>query len=130
MNALKKYFITMLCGLVCAAAIIWSKDIFGQTELSAIFHILCDGFFVVGVLLTCIGLLIFTSNEGVFDGIAYSVRAFVDMFRKTGMKKYDSYYDYKAAKEDKDAPFAFLIFCGLFYMAVSMVMLYCYYLYM
>ena len=111
------------------AYILWLKDFFGQTEPKLIFHILCDGFFVVGVVLVCIGLLIFSSNEGTFAGLTYSVKSFIDLFRKTGMKKYDSYYDYKAARTEKKIPFGFLLICGLLFIAVSLVMLYFYYLY-
>ena len=129
MSTLKKYLITLLCGFAGVFGILWMRDVFNQTEMSAIFHILCDGFFVVGVVLACIGLLIFTSNEGVLDGMTYSVRSFLNLFRKTGLKKYESYYDYKASKGERDTPFGFLVISGLFFIAVSLVMLYFYYLY-
>lgn len=129
MNGLKKYVITLLCGFAGVAYVLWLKDIFGQTEPTMIFKILCDGFFVVGMLLVCIGLLIFTSNEGTFDGLVYSVKSFVDLFRKPEMKKYKSYYDYQAAKREKKTPFGFLLICGLFFIVVSLAMLYFYYLY-
>ncbi len=129
MSALKKYLITILCGLAGVAYVLWLKDIFNQTETKMIFHILCDGFFVVGVVKVCIGLLIFSSNEGTFAGLTYSVKSFIDLFRKPGMKKYASYHDYKAARTEKKIPFGFLLICGLCFIMVSLVMLYFYYLY-
>ncbi len=129
MSTLKKYLITFLCGFAGVLGILWMKDVFSQTEMSAIFHILCDSFFVVGVLMVCIGLLIFTCNEGALDGLSYGVKAFVNLFRKTGLKKYDSYFDYKAARSEKKTPFGHLVISGLFFIAVSLVMLYFYYLY-
>ncbi len=127
MNTLKKYLITLLCGFAGVAYILWLRGIFNQTAASAVFHILCDGFFVVGVLMACIGLLIFCSNEGTFDGLTYGVKAFINLFRRNGMKKYDSYYDYKAARGEKKTTFGFLVICGVFFIAVSLVMLYFYY---
>ena len=124
MKAVKRYLITLAAGLAMAAYILWQKDIFGQTETAMIFHILCDAFFVPGVLLVCFGLLIFSTNEGTFDGMTYAVKSFVNMFRKHNLKQYDNYYDYKASRKSRDTKFAYLIFCGLFFIAVSAVMLY------
>ena len=128
MSALKKYVITVLCGLAGVAYVLWLKDIFGQTETKMIFHILCDGFFVVGVVKVCIGLLIFSSNKGTFAGLTYSVKSFIDLFRKPGMKKYETYHDYKDARTEKKIPFGFLLICGAVFIGISLVMLYLYYL--
>ena len=81
-----KYFITLLCGFAASMLIFLVKDIFSQTEAVNVFHILCDGFFAVGVVITAMGLLIFTSNEGTFDAIVYGVGSFIDMFRRTSKR--------------------------------------------
>ena len=122
MKSLKKYLITVGIGLVGVWFIIYLKDIFSQTELVKIFHILCDAFFAVGVVITGMGLLIFTTNEGVFDGLAYAVTSFINMFRRGDVKRYDTLYDYKASRSDKKVHFGFMLICGLFFMAVSMIM--------
>lgn len=124
MKSAKKYLITLAIGFAGVLYILWLRDFFSQTETAAIFHILCDAFFVVGAVLACIGLLIFSSNEGTFDGMVYAVKSFLNMFRKTNMKTYDTYYDYKAANASKKAEFGFLLICGAFFIAVSLVMLY------
>ncbi len=122
MKNLKKYLITMLIGLAAVAMILWSKDILNQTEAVAVYHILCDAFFAVGVIILCIGLLIFSSNEGTFDILVYGVSTFVGMFKKNYEKKYDTFYDYRADREDKKIKFGYLLICGLILLAVSMVM--------
>ncbi len=124
MNALKRYLIALAAGFGIAAYLLWQKNIFDQTELATIFHILCDAFFVPGVLLVCSGLLIFSTNEGTFDGMVYAVKSFVNMFRKNNLKQYDTYYDYKASRTNRDIKFGYLIYCGLFFIAVSLIMLY------
>ena len=129
MSALKKYVITILCGFAGVAYILWLKDAFGQTEMAEILRIWCDGFFVVGTVLVCLGLLIFTSNEGTLDGLVYGVKSFINLFRKTGMKSYETYYDYKAARAERKTPFAFLVFCGLGFLVVSVVLLMFYHQY-
>lgn len=126
MKALKKYWITLLVGILAVGGIIWEKDIFSQTEPVRIFHILCDAFFVVGTVITCAGLLIFSSNEGTFDMLVYGVSSFFDMFRKTSRKQYDTFYDYREGRADKKIQFGFLLICGVFFLAVSFIMYFLY----
>lgn len=129
MKSLKKYLITLTIGFLAVGLIIYAKDIFSQTELVKIFHILCDAFFAVGVVITGMGLLIFTTNEGTFDGLVYAVSSFINMFRVNHEKKYDTLYDYKVSRADKKFSFGFMLICGLFFIAVSMIMylFYCQY---
>ena len=127
MRKMRKYVITLLAGLAAAALIMFSKDIFAQTEAVVVYHILCDAFFAVGVVITAIGLLVFSANEGTFDIIVYGVSSFFDMFRKVSRKKYDTFYDYRVSREEKKLSFGFLLICGVLFLAISLVMymLYC-----
>lgn len=126
MRALRKYLITLLIGFACVGLILWSKDIFGQDTPVKIYHILCDAFFAVGTVIVCAGLLVFSANEGTFDMLAYGMRSFMDMFRKNKLNKYDTFFDYRMSKADKKVRFGFLLICGAFFLAVSMVMYYLY----
>lgn len=126
MRAFKKYFITLILGFLAVGGILWAKDILAQTELVRIFHILCDAFFAVGTLITCIGLLVFSSNEGTFDMIVYGVSSFFDLFRTVSKKKYETFYDYRESRADKKISFGFLLICGLFFLAVSFAMYFLY----
>lgn len=123
MKKLRKYLITIIAGLAAVALIAWAKDIFAQAEPAKVFHILCDAFFAVGTVLCCAGLLVFSSNEGTFDMIAYGVSSFADLFRTTSKKKYDTFYDYRESRSDKKISFGFLLICGLIFLAVSLVCL-------
>jgi hypothetical protein len=128
MRSLKRYLITIGVGLLATLWIVWMKDIFSATEAVKVFHILTDAFFAVGVVITGFGLLIFTSNEGVFDGLVYGVSSFLSMFKKDQKRKYATLYDYKVSREGKRVSgFGFMLICGLFFLAISMVMfaLYC-----
>ena len=95
---MKKYLITLGVGIALVAWIIYAKDIYNQTELINIYHILSDAFFVVGTVTTCAGLLIFSTNHGTFDMIVYGMKSFIDLFRKTSKKKYETFYDYRVAR--------------------------------
>lgn len=126
MKALRKYLITLLVGFGLVALILWGKDLFGQTEPVKIYHILCDAFFVVGVVITSAGLLVFSANEGTFDMLSYGMTSFLDMFRKNKRNQYDTFFDYRMSKADKKVQFGFLLICGVFFLAVSFVMYYLY----
>ncbi len=130
MKTVKKYSITLLIGFLLVGAIILLRDIFSQTEASAVFHILCDAFFATGVVLTSAGLLVFSANEGTFDMIVYGLKSFFNLFRKQSTLKHATFYDYRVAREGQKIKFWYIVFCGLFFLAVSAVMylLYCKYL--
>ena len=122
MKKVIKLIITLFIGFVIAALIAVSKDLFIQTSMEKIFHILTDSFFVPGVVITALGLLIFASNEGSFDIIVYGVQRFVGLFRKNYQPKYHTFYDYRIAHSESKLPFSFLIIGGVFFIAISMVM--------
>ena len=126
MNASKKYLITLLIGFVGVALIVWAKDIFDQTSLSGIYHILSDAFLVAGTVLTAFGLLIFSNNEGSFDGLVFGVNSFLNVFRRNPKEKYTSYRKYKESREGPKGEFGFLVICGLFFLAIAIVMYFLY----
>ncbi len=126
MKRLIKYLVTLLIGGAGVLLILFYKDLFSATEPVLIYHILCDAFFVVGVVMTGFGLLVFCSNEGTFDGVTYAVSSFINMFKKNPKKQYDSYYDYKESKGERKVSFGYIVICGLIFLAVSGIMYYLY----
>lgn len=123
MKTIKKYLITLAVGFLMAGLVMYSKDIFNQTELSEILHILTDSFSIPAVLITGFGGLIFVSNEGVFDGLAYGVTSFIDMFRKEKKNQFRTFYDYKESKSERDMSFGYLLICGVLFIVIDAVML-------
>ena len=87
MKTLKKYLITIGVEVLAVLTIILFKDIFHAIDVKTVIHILCDAFFVVGVTVTGVGLLIFSTNEGAFDGLSFSVQSFLTIFKKKHGKK-------------------------------------------
>ena len=92
--------------------------------------ILCDAFFVPGVVFLAIGALILVSNGGFFDGIAYGVKtAFCALVPGLKLKKGESYADFKARKQENRKPAAvkapFITGCA--FAAISIVFLVLYY---
>ena len=116
-----KYIITMAIGFAFVLAILLARDVFSLTDRVTILHILTDAFTAVGVIMTGVGLLIFCSNEGVFDGLAYGVKSFINLFRKNATT-YNSLYDYREAKGREKLSFGFMVLCGLFFYVTSLIL--------
>jgi hypothetical protein len=122
MKSITKFGITLFIGFSLVFLIACLKDIFSQTEAVKVFHILVDGFFAVGVVITSAGLLVFSSNEGTFDMLVYGVSYFFSLFRKNMERKYETFYDYRCARAEKKLKFGFLLISGLILLAISAVM--------
>lgn len=77
---MKKLLInTLICicvGAVFVFLIIWARGVFKAETNLDIIRIMCDGFFGTGIILTCAGVLVFCSNGGTFDMIAFGTKRF------------------------------------------------------
>ena len=128
MNVKKKllqYGITAVVGALIAW---WVMDIEGLFIIEgAPDHtkaILCDAFFVPGVLLTLIGALVWVSTTGLFDGLGYAVKTAAHMFLPFIKTQRQSYYDYKMEKAEKrgSVPY-FIMIVGIAFILVASVFL-------
>ena len=121
MKGLLKYLITLVVGAGMVVMIADSKDIWNSASLENTYHILCDAFFAVGAITTCLGLLFFVTNNGVFDGIVYSVKSFFSMFKRDMKREYATFYDYKESLAERHLPVGFLVICGLVFLVGAFV---------
>ena len=62
-------------------AVMAARGGFTETDRTLFLHILSDAFFVPGVLLASVGLLIFVAAGGVFDMLSYGVQKVLHLFR-------------------------------------------------
>jgi hypothetical protein len=122
----KKYLITIGVEVLSVLTIILLKDIFHAADIKTVFHILCDAFVAVGVTVAGAGLLVFTTNEGTFDGLVFGVQAFINMFKKNVDKKYKNFFEYKESRADKKFEFGYIVICGLVFLVIGIVMYFIY----
>ncbi|MBQ8292866.1 MAG: DUF3899 domain-containing protein [Bacilli bacterium] len=127
MKKVKEILITIGIGLLCTLFISMMRGIFDKSTEQEVFHVLCDAFFIVGVVITGIGLLIICSNEGAFDMIVYGTTMFINWFRRKNERKYETYYDYVVAKSEKKTGFSSFLISGIFFLLMSLLMLMLYY---
>lgn len=121
---MKKYLITIIIGLVFTGLILLSKDIIFQENAKDVFHILTDSFFVTGVVLSGVGVIIFASNEGTFDMLKFGVIKFFDLFKRDMTKvKYRTFYDYRVERLEHKQGFGFMLLVGIGFIAISIIFL-------
>lgn len=123
-----RYSVTVAVGLAVALIVMSFKGVFTQTDSVAAMRILCDSFFVSGVCIVCIGLIVVLSNGGAFDMLSYAVVLIFDALRKDVTKrKYKDFYSYREAKKDRKRGFGFLLIVGFALVGISLCFLAAYY---
>lgn len=119
MKKVLKYLIPFLLCAVVVILILVSRGSFSSSGQS-LMRDLCDAFFVPGVVMTCFGLLVFATNGGAFDMLAFGVRKLFDLFKRDLTKvKYRTFYDYREAQKENKRSFGNFIFVGLGFVLVA-----------
>ncbi len=120
----KRYVISIGVGLLITVLVALSRNIFAEDEINRVLISLVDSFFISGICLTCVGALVFVSNEGMFYMISYGFSLFFNIRRRDiNGRKYKDFYEYKSAKEEKQHSCAYLLLVGLGFLAVSALFL-------
>ena len=122
------YVVSAVVGMVVFTIIVCTKKIWNYDDGKQVLRILSDAFFVPGVILAGVGLLIFASNGVAFDMLSYAFIRFCDLFRRdVRNKKYKDFYEYREAKKDKKRGMAFMMIVGVIFIALAGIMLIAYY---
>lgn len=118
-----QYGISTGIGLLIAFIIMYTKGLFvaGKSP-DQIMHILSDAFFVPGVLIFMIGMLVWVSATGFFDSIGYLFSSAANMLVPFTKKEPKRYADYKEERKGKRirTPY-FMLIVGLCFIAVAAV---------
>lgn len=118
-----RYAIAVSIGLIIAFIIALSRRVFSEADPAAVMGILSDAFFVSGVLLTCVGLILVVTSGGVFDMLAYSMIMLVSLFRRNTERKYKDFYEYRTSKKDRKFSVAYLLIVGIAFVVIAFVFL-------
>lgn len=119
----KEYAITTAIALAVGVLIALSRGIFQEDELDMIITIVSDAFFIPGVLLICVGLIVYASNEGLFLSISYGFKAIGRTItaKKDEKLMEEKYHEYYARQMEKKTKCKHFIIVGLAFVVVSLV---------
>lgn len=124
--ALVKYSVTLIISLLVTYLYVHGQD---TTTKLGLYRYLCDGFFIPGIMLLCMGALCFLANTGSFDGISwglnFAIKTLIPFGRLKKQQKYGDYVEKRRANPIKGYHFLLhiggtdivlsLIFLALFY---------------
>jgi len=130
------YSITTVLG---ALACFWVFKIRGYSAsmpLQERYRVLCDAFFIPGILLILFGALAWVASQDAFAGLAFVGRNMLRALIPGGRLKYphETYFDFleerrakREARKGQSLGLGFLFFPGLAFLAVSLVFLVLFY---
>ena len=85
---------------------------------------LCNAFFVPGMCTFGLGVLVWSTNGGTFDMIAFGFVKLFDLFKRDLTKvKYKTFYEYRKAQQEKQRSFSAYLVVGAVFIALSMLFL-------
>jgi len=119
-----KYAITFLSGGLLFG-VHMSLNFDSSASQTEMLKVLCDAFTIPGILLISFSLLLWASSLGAFDGVGYGIKMALMMlipfnWRKDP-EKYETYLERR--KNSRAKGFWYMLFVGLFYMALALIML-------
>ena len=119
----KEYAITAMVAFGVSILIALSRGIFQQDEIDMVITIISDAFFIPGVLLICVGLIVYASNEGLFLSISYGFKAIGRTITAKKDEKLmdEKYHEYYARQIQKKAKCKHFLLVGLAFVVISLI---------
>ena len=119
----KEYAITTAVALIVGVLIALSRGIFQEDEIDMIITIISDAFFIPGVLLVCVGLIVYASNEGLFLTISYGFKTIGRTItaKKDEKLMEEKYHEYYARQMEKKSKCKHFLIVGLVFVVISLL---------
>lgn len=119
----KEYAITTAVAAGLTVILILSRGIFQEEELDMVITIISDAFFIPGVLLLCVGLIVVASNEGLFLSISYGFKVIGRTItaKKEERLMEEKYHEYYARQIQKKTKCKHFLLVGAGFIAVSLL---------
>lgn len=130
---MKKAILTYTISIIIAVGIVLlvcgiNGVLTTELEQKEVVRYVCDGFFVSAILFISVGVLTWTSRDGVFDGIGYAFYTWKQRYvnHKKDGKFGETYSEYKErvrAKKSKSSFVHFFIIGGVFAVVAAVLYL-------
>ena len=124
----KQYIIPSVVGVLVFIAICITNDIFALKTGEEIFTVLSNACAIPGFIMFGIGILLWVTNEGLFNGISYGLKTVGRSFtaRKGEKIKEEEFYEYNARQKSKNYAFKHLLIVGGVFILLSILFAYLY----
>lgn len=87
-----------------------------------IYRLLSDACIVPAALVGGVGALLFASNKGTFDMLAYGILHFFDRYRPNARnEQYKDFYEYKLSKGERQRPVSHMLIVGIIFFLLSWI---------
>jgi hypothetical protein len=117
-----KSSITILVAGVLFVIVAWIVGAFGHSDRGERYIGLSNSAFVIGVLLTCIGLLAVVSGQGAYHSISYSLQRTLSWLPIGNKDLPKTLYDYKQLKSQQPSSnIGHLLIAGIVWIGVAVV---------
>ena len=122
----KKYISTIICYVIAVIICAFYEGLGEQESLKDVIRVLSDMFLIPAMFFAGFGALSYASSEGTYDMLGYIVSNFSLHHIIPGMRpkeKYESFYEYKEAKKQKDKVWlSHVFFVGLAGLVISLIL--------
>ncbi len=121
-----RYGIGVAIASLIAVWVMYTEGLFDGIAFptDVVLMILCDAFFVSGILFTLFGALMWIASTGFFDSLSYAVKIALHNFIPTHKWERKSFYDYKMEKAEKRGGVTLVpVIVGAVFLLVSAVFL-------
>ena len=123
MSKIKKNLIYAASSAAIVLIIAALRGVFSSENTQDFLRILCDAFFIAGVLLAGVGLLSFAASKGAYDIFSYAGKVIVLKFRPK--QEIPTYYDYmEEKKKNRKVWLKELAVCGGVCLFISVILLF------
>lgn len=126
-KALKTKIMCYVSAIAVSALLVYSyissRDIGSLTQVDQ-YHVLCDAFFLPGLIMVFLGLLMVMNNLGALDTMAFGLSYVLHMLAPVAFDKMDSYLNFiEKRRANRNGGYGFLLVVGCVLIAVSVVFL-------
>ena len=130
-KALKTKIICYLTSIVVCGCLVYSyassHDIATLSQVDQ-YHVLCDAFFLPGLIMIFLGLLMVMNNLGALDTMAFGFSYVMHMLAPGAFDKMDSYLEFiEKRRANRSSGYGFLLVVGSVMVAISVVFLVLYF---
>ncbi len=113
-------------GAVIALLLGWARGAFPVLEAKLTLMLLSDGFFTVGGLLLCWGILTWTANGGVWDGLTFTFKNMIGRMKKQFESERKTFAQYQEERMAKARSPKDTLLGGLLHTAIALILYFCY----